>query len=198
MNTRGSETREKIVNATLRLINADADIQNLSVRQIAKLAGVSFSTINYHFLSKDSLIIDSINASINKVIYRWIELNKQLDMEPHKKLRLLMQNTGEYYARHPNTMRTSLLQHFSTLQQSNSNLYYFIDAALIPVLIEIAPEKSRLDIERTVEMVFLSFPQAFLHFMSHPERSSINFFVKEEREAYFERFVDILLFALRS
>jgi AcrR family transcriptional regulator len=198
MNIRGSETREKITGATLRLINEEGDIQNLSVRRIAKLAGVSFSTINYHFQSKDSLIDESLNISVKKVMNRWIELNKALDMDPAKKLKLLMQNLGEYYSKHPNTMRISLLRNFSSYEQTDSSLYYFIDFILTPLLLEICPEKSKLDIEKTIEMVFLSFPHTFLHFMFHPERSSINFFVKEEREAYFDKFVDILLYALKS
>jgi AcrR family transcriptional regulator len=195
MNTKSLQTREKIIYATLQLLNDQVDIQDLSVRGIAKLAGVSFSTINYHFQTKDNLIRDSITISVNKVISRWIELNKVLDMDPTKKLRLLINNTGEYYAKHKNVI---VLLNTFYYNQWDSNLYFYIDNALAPLLSEICPEKSRLDIEKAIDLVFRSFPNAFIHFMLHPDKSSFNFFVKEEREAYLSRFVDVLLFALRS
>ncbi len=196
MTIKGLQTKEKIIRATLQLITEEGDINNLSVRRIAKLADVNFSTINYYFQTKDNLIKESIEISVNKVISRWIELNKALDMEPAKKLRLLMINTGEYYAKHPNVMKIALMNTFIK-DQEYGNLQYFIDAALIPLLCEICPERSRVDIERTIEIVFFSFPNAFLHFMFHPDKSSLNFFIKEEREAYLDKFVDVFLFALK-
>jgi TetR/AcrR family transcriptional regulator, regulator of cefoperazone and chloramphenicol sensitivity len=197
MSTKGLQTKDKIIHATLHLITEEGDINNLSVRRIAKIAGVNFSTINYYFQTKDNLIRKSIEIAVNKVISRWIDLNKSLDMEPLKKLRLLMKNTGDYYAKHPNVMKIALMNTFIQ-EQEYGNLQYFIDAALIPLLCEICPEKSRIDIQMTIEIVFFSFPNAFLHFMFHPDKSSLNFFIKEEREAYLDKFVDVLIFTLQS
>jgi len=197
MTTKSALTKEKIIYATLKLINDEGDTQNLSVRRIAKLADVSFSTINYHFQTKDNLIKESIHLSVHKVIARWIKFSESADIDPVSKLRMLIKNAGEYYAKHPHTIKVGLLNTFYK-DQWDTNLYFFIDHALAPILHEISPQKSNTEIARTIEIVYLSFPNILLQSIAHPDRSSFNYFVKEEREAFIDKFIDVLLFALRS
>lgn len=65
---RGEATREKVLDAAERLF-ADHGYEGVSIRQIAKEAGVSLSVVGFHGGSKDDLfvtIIDRRAASLNE------------------------------------------------------------------------------------------------------------------------------------
>ncbi len=57
----GSDTRAKILAAAFRRL-ATEGYAALSVREIARDAGVNHALINYHFRSKDQLVIDVLDA----------------------------------------------------------------------------------------------------------------------------------------
>ena len=201
MGEKDQPTREKILRAAWQLMDKGESIQSLSVRRIAKRAGISFSTINYYFGSKDNLITESLITNMNKATHRWIKIAPTLEVDAVGKLKVLLKLKGDYYARHPNLIKISIisspyqLQHF---REQSSTLYYFIDFALMPLLREICPVKTDVEIRRAVELVYMSFDIAYLQFLHAPERSTVNFFDKQERDAYMEQFTDILLHALQS
>jgi len=63
------DTREKILEATFRRL-ASEGYAALSVREIAKDAGVNHALINYHFGSKDQLVIEVLDAANRRLLAR--------------------------------------------------------------------------------------------------------------------------------
>jgi len=64
-----TQTRERILDATFRRLVADG-YAALSVREIAKDAGVNHALINYYFRSKDQLVIDVLDAVNQRLLAR--------------------------------------------------------------------------------------------------------------------------------
>ena len=64
-----SQTRERILDATFRRLVSEG-YAALSVREIAKDAGVNHALINYHFRSKDQLVIDVLDAVNQRLLSR--------------------------------------------------------------------------------------------------------------------------------
>ena len=64
-----TQTRERILDATFRRLVVDG-YAALSVREIAKDAGVNHALINYHFRSKDQLVIDVLDAVNQRLLAR--------------------------------------------------------------------------------------------------------------------------------
>jgi len=64
-----TQTRERILDATFRRLVADG-YAALSVREIARDAGVNHALINYHFRSKDQLVIDVLDAVNQRLLAR--------------------------------------------------------------------------------------------------------------------------------
>jgi AcrR family transcriptional regulator len=64
-----TQTRERILDATFRRLVAEG-YAALSVREIAKDAGVNHALINYHFRSKDQLVIDVLDAMNQRLLQR--------------------------------------------------------------------------------------------------------------------------------
>jgi AcrR family transcriptional regulator len=64
-----TQTRERILDATFRRLVSEG-YAALSVREIAKDAGVNHALINYHFRSKDQLVIDVLDAVNKRLLAR--------------------------------------------------------------------------------------------------------------------------------
>jgi AcrR family transcriptional regulator len=64
-----TRTRERILDATFRRLVAEG-YAALSVREIARDAGVNHALINYHFGSKDQLVIDVLDAFNQRLLAR--------------------------------------------------------------------------------------------------------------------------------
>jgi AcrR family transcriptional regulator len=64
-----TQTRERILDATFRRLVSEG-YAALSVREIAKDAGVNHALINYHFRSKDQLVIDVLDAVNRRLLSR--------------------------------------------------------------------------------------------------------------------------------
>jgi AcrR family transcriptional regulator len=64
-----TRTRERILDATFRRLVSDG-YAALSVREIANDAGVNHALINYHFRTKDQLVIDVLDAVNQRLLAR--------------------------------------------------------------------------------------------------------------------------------
>lgn len=62
--------KEHIMDVTTQLIQeSDGDINQITIRRIAERAQVGIGLINYHFGSKDKLILECIQRIINNVVH---------------------------------------------------------------------------------------------------------------------------------
>ncbi len=59
--------RERILNAVIDCIEQDG-INNLTTRSIARLAGTNIASINYYFRSKDALVAEALQLSLNHML----------------------------------------------------------------------------------------------------------------------------------
>jgi AcrR family transcriptional regulator len=64
-----TQTRERILDATFRRLVSEG-YASLSVREIARDAGVNHALINYHFRTKDQLVIDVLDAVNQRLLSR--------------------------------------------------------------------------------------------------------------------------------
>jgi AcrR family transcriptional regulator len=64
-----TQTRERILDATFRRLVSEG-YAALSVREIGKDAGVNHALINYHFRSKDQLVIEVLDAVNQRLLSR--------------------------------------------------------------------------------------------------------------------------------
>lgn len=79
-----SDTRDKIIDATMELIN-EIGIENLTVRQITEKAQVNVSAIKYHFGSKENVV----NEVLLKIVGNFrttFDVFENMDLGPKEKL----------------------------------------------------------------------------------------------------------------
>lgn len=82
-----SETsKQKLLDATVELLQTDHNVERATARNIAALAGVNQAMINYHYGSKDALV----KLAVDRVIYERAEHLRRGGLgegTPHRQLR---------------------------------------------------------------------------------------------------------------
>jgi AcrR family transcriptional regulator len=69
-----TETKEQILNTTVKLLSASKDPESITVRDIADAAGVQLAMINYYFRSKDELLYQAVNILRRKMAGDWLSV----------------------------------------------------------------------------------------------------------------------------
>ena len=97
MATKKNISKQDIINATVNLINNE-NVENISLGDIAKAAGISKGTLFYYYTSKDLIFIDIIKKYLNELagdFLVWID-NSQKDTS----IKRMTNYVVEFGARH--------------------------------------------------------------------------------------------------
>ena len=73
MSTEDASVQSKIIEATIECIEREG-IQAVTIRKIAKLAGVNSAAINYYFRSKEKLVEEVKRTTVEHVFEDWREI----------------------------------------------------------------------------------------------------------------------------
>ena len=73
MSTEDASVQGKIIEATIECIEREG-IQAVTIRKIAKLAGVNSAAINYYFRSKEKLVEEVKRSTVEHVFEDWREI----------------------------------------------------------------------------------------------------------------------------
>ena len=87
------QTREQLIQTTINLISKGHDPEELSVRQIADEAAITFGLINYHFGTKQQLIQIACERIFGSKIKEMMESLNKLEGDPIEKLRMYLKYT---------------------------------------------------------------------------------------------------------
>ena len=86
-----ADTKEQILDATVKLLSDAKDPASITVRDIAAAAGVQQAMINYYFRSKDELIYQAVGALRYKIAGDWLSVKgKDKEMDPYVRYREML------------------------------------------------------------------------------------------------------------
>jgi AcrR family transcriptional regulator len=96
MNKADVTVKERILKVTMDLLQREQDIDRVSLRQIAREAGVAVSMVNYHYQTKASLIEQAVQAFAGSVIATSASEDKATRMRSHLAgaASFIVQNSG--------------------------------------------------------------------------------------------------------
>lgn len=104
------DIKEKIISTVSEMLSSGMNAEEITVREITSRMGISVSTVNYHFGSKDNLMRIVIKKHIDGVIAKVPELLNQMDGLPVKeKLCRMVKLTADYLVKFPSVSRISIL-----------------------------------------------------------------------------------------
>jgi len=88
MSTEDASVQAKIIEATIECIEREG-IQAVTIRKIAKLAGVNSAAINYYFRSKEKLVEEVKRRTVEHVFEDWREIINDENRTVRERLFLL-------------------------------------------------------------------------------------------------------------
>ena len=120
MNSKGLPIREKIILAAIDCIENDG-FQSITVRSIAREAGVNIAAINYYFGTKENLVDQVLKSTMDHFFSDWDQMLKAKDKTLRVRLAELFTYTIEGALRYPGITRAHLYD--SLLLGKHENLF---------------------------------------------------------------------------
>ena len=181
------DPKERILTATIDILNEEASPEKITVRQIAERAGVSIGAINYHFQSKDNLLNEAVGRIIGDVAASWYQPFQPLDVDPLTRLRKLFKESAKIIVRYPK---------FVELTFSHALLHddFGVPMLIVPLLREIlGPNRSELELRLLAFELVVSMQVAVLRSEAFRRYSGIDLHDEVQREAALDILIDNIM-----
>jgi TetR/AcrR family transcriptional regulator, regulator of cefoperazone and chloramphenicol sensitivity len=107
-----NSTEEKIIIATITCIEKNG-IHSITIRDIAKEAGVNIASINYYFRSKENLLEETLKFSLLQSFEENIEEIAEANKEPYSEFRALINDLVDGSIKWPNMVKAHLYNAFT-------------------------------------------------------------------------------------
>lgn len=108
MESNQSQMRARIIMAAINCIEKEG-LFNMTIRSVAKEAGVNSAAINYYFNSKDKLIEEVLNATFHTGIEENItDFLSDESADPMKSLKAMLEHMLEGMINYPNLIKAHL------------------------------------------------------------------------------------------
>jgi len=187
MNLENVNPRERILDATRQLINERPNPQTITIRQIAKRAGVAIGLINYHFQSKDNLIKEAIVTTVGILENLWQQSAADLEGDARIKLKKLMKINAKVGTDNPEHAQI-LIKHILLDGE------FDVPLVILPLLREIYGDEKSEQEQRTLALALIVTVQvAFIRYKAFWRYLGVDLFDEDQREMWMDNFVDLLV-----
>ena len=102
------EAKEKLLQATLEILDEGTDPEKITTRYIAEKAGVGNALVNYYFQSKDNLIEQAIGIKMKGITDEMYDRKNASD-NPVENLRSMIKQIAELSIRYRYLMKKAIL-----------------------------------------------------------------------------------------
>lgn len=178
------DNKEAIMRATIELIEENGEhLEEITVREICKRAGVGLGLVNYHFGNKDKLIEQCVEYMINGTVERFQNIRQKTDgLTSFEKLEYLGNMTLDFLFEHYAISKISILTDMQTPKDNdNTNRTY---TAYLPLVAACRPDLDESSIRRKTFCLITVMQQMFLRYDAVSKLMDIDLTKKENRQAW--------------
>lgn len=180
---KNTKVKDKIMNATTKLIEECVSIENVTMRDIAAESDVAVGLINYHFQTKENLINQCVQKIIGDIINKFEALHHSLTLEPLDKLRFLVKSTCSFLAQNQGISKVSILSDLFAGNCSDNTSQTI--KAYLPVMRDIYGEsKSDMELYLCTHILIATLQSAFLRRDVFMQNAEVDFNDTEQRERF--------------
>lgn len=176
--------KETIIQATIALIEENGeDIDNITVREISKRAGVGLGLVNYHFGNKDKLIELCVERIINGIVEQFQKIREKTEgLTFFEKIEYLGNMTLDFLFEHYAVSRISMLTDMKNpARNDNTHRTY---AAYLPLVAACRPDWDQHTVKRKTFCLISIMQQTFLRHETASTIFDIDLSQKENRRAW--------------
>ncbi len=176
--------KEAMIQAAISLIREKGDrLDDITVREICKRAGVGLGLLNYHFGNKDRLIEQCVEQMINSIIVRFQELQKETEgMSPFERLDYLGGMTLNFLFEHEAMSRISILTDMQTPKEDDNTSR--THRAYLPLVSACRPDWDEETVKRKTFCLITVMQQTFLRHETVSRMLGIPLNTQEARRAF--------------
>ncbi len=180
---RDGDAKTRIIQTAMAMLAEDMGPEEITVRAVARRAGVSVGLINYHFGDKETLLNAAVGVTMEDMARQWVRRNAQEQDDPEDLLRRMLRELSEVAVQYETSTRIAV--RYELLSGNMETVQY-----VLPVLRRIfgpavSEEEVRVagfEIISTLQLVLLR-PDSFMRY------SGIDVTTREGRE----RLIDLLV-----
>ena len=144
MSSEDTSVQGKIIEATIECIEREG-IQSVTIRKIAKLAGVNSAAINYYFRSKEKLVEEVMRNTVEHVFEDWREIINDESRSVRERLFLLFTDYMEGAIMYPGISKAHMWEPLI------NNNYDALFVKLLNGFFQNLVKKLSLELERPVK-----------------------------------------------
>ncbi len=176
--------KDAMIQAAISLIREKGDrLDDITVREICKRAGVGLGLLNYHFGNKDRLIEQCVEQMINSIIVRFQELQKETEgMSPFERLEYLGGMTLNFLVEHEAMSRISILTDMQTPKEDDNTSR--THRAYLPLVSACRPDWDEETVRRKTFCLITVMQQIFLRHETVSRMLDIPLNTPEARRAF--------------
>lgn len=186
MSLKRDDTKKRILEVTMDLLESTENPDDVTVRRIAEAAGIGTGLINYHFNSRDNLVKEAVTGKMESLA----EIIEKLDGDSSNPKKYLEETL---IAMSDTAMKNHKLNKLSVeydLLKGDFRIYLY----LIPVLKKIYNEsKSETDLRLISFQLIVTMQSIYLRQEAFHMLTGINIELKSERDSLIKSIVQNLI-----
>jgi AcrR family transcriptional regulator len=175
------ESRSRILEATMALLQETHNISTLTVRMIAKKAGVGVGLVNYHFGDKQNLVRESVRVFIGRQIIKGYGMRPPEAATLRGRIAALLRGPMDFLAEFPRISRVSILYDLSSpaAADNSDDTYSELEKALRSIMpVEAIPPDFNVRLWAVMGMIH----EAFLRQERLKTRTGYDFSIAKDRD----------------
>jgi len=178
------DSKEAIIQAAMDLIEEKGEnLNEITVRDICKRAGVGLGLLNYHFGNKDKLIEQCVERIINGIVAQFQQIREETEgLAPFEKLEQLGNMTLDFLFAHYAVSRISILTDMRTPKETDNTHRTY--TAYLPLVAACRPDWDESAVKRKTFCLITLMQQMFLRHEALSRTLGIDLGKKENRRAF--------------
>jgi AcrR family transcriptional regulator len=186
MTSKKEETKKKIIEATINLLDSVEDPDDITIRRIAEGAGIGIGLINYHFISRENLMNEAVSIKMESMAGKLENLSEYQD-NPLKYLKIMLIRMSDIAMK--NRRLNKIIVEYDLLKGNFKICLY-----LLPILREIFKgSKSETDLRLIAYQIIVTTQSICLRQEAFHMLTGINVEIKTDRDSLINSIVDNLI-----
>lgn len=155
-------SKEAMIQAAIQLIEEKGErLEEITVREICKRAGVGLGLLNYHFGNKDQLIELCVERMVNETVEQFQSIQEKTQgLSPFEKLEALGNMTLNFLFQHEAVSKISILTDMRTPKENDNTHRTF--TAYLPLVSACRPDWDEETVKRKTFCLITVMQQTFL------------------------------------